>query len=419
MTTTEFTGERVIPGQVNPDLWNEHFSRYLFVSRLCRRKSVLDAGCGSGYGAAELARGAAFVTGIDSSADALAFAREHYRARNMHFVRGAVEAAPFRDAAFDLVVAFEVIEHLAAWPDFLREARRLLSPHGQFVVSTPNKAYYQDSRGVSGPNPFHEHEFTFGEFSAALGEVFPQVTLFAQNHAAAVAFQPVAGASGFDYRFERQEVNPAESHFFLAFCATTPQTGAPTFLFLPSAANVLREREQHVATLDNELALKNEWLERSQREHQELVAQHRAQTAELEARNRWAEQLNRELEAACDRVARLQEELAAGQEAGGETAAGYEAKIAELEAETRARAEWARETEERLGREILEKSQELARCVELLDKAEQAVVERTEWAQQEQRARSSVEARLAMMEASRWLRMGRAIGLGPPPAAKS
>ena len=52
----EFTGERVIPGQVDIDLLNEHLARYTFAARLARGKRVLDAGCGAGYGSAELAQ---------------------------------------------------------------------------------------------------------------------------------------------------------------------------------------------------------------------------------------------------------------------------------------------------------------------------------------------------------------------------
>ena len=40
----EFTGERVIPGQVDVDLLNEHMARYTFAARLARGKRVLDAG---------------------------------------------------------------------------------------------------------------------------------------------------------------------------------------------------------------------------------------------------------------------------------------------------------------------------------------------------------------------------------------
>ncbi|MEI9974184.1 MAG: hypothetical protein WDO73_20315 [Ignavibacteriota bacterium] len=48
----EFTGERVIPGEVDVDLLNEHLARYTFAARLARGKRVLDAGCGAGYGSA-------------------------------------------------------------------------------------------------------------------------------------------------------------------------------------------------------------------------------------------------------------------------------------------------------------------------------------------------------------------------------
>src|SRR4029450_5539868 len=85
----EFTGERLIPGQVDVDLLNEHVARYSFASRLARGKRVLDAGCGAGYGAAELAREAHSVIGMDLSADAMSFAHENYRLPNLCFEQGS------------------------------------------------------------------------------------------------------------------------------------------------------------------------------------------------------------------------------------------------------------------------------------------------------------------------------------------
>lgn len=409
----EFTGERVIPGQVDADLWNEHVARYLFAARLARQKRVLDIACGTGYGAGELATTAAMVVGIDRAPEAILYAQSHYQRPNLTYLQASARALPFPDSSFDLVTAFEVIEHLADWQQLLAEARRLLRAGGQFVVSTPNKLYYAQSREQAGPNPFHEHEFTYEEFEAALREYFPAVTLFVQNHSEAVVFQPVGARSAAELRLETGTPEPATCHFFLAVCALTPQMGAPAFAFLPSAANVLRERELHIARLEQELQKKDVWLEELKTEHAALVERFRGQTTELEARNQWALQLNDDLAEAGRNIERLEAALAAEQAAGREMAAGYESKLAELDRELIARTEWAIETEKRLTAELAAKCEELAQCVELLKAAETSLEERTAWALQLSKEREDILTQLNLVQASRWYRMGRKFGLGP------
>ena len=418
----EFTGERVIPGQVDADLLNEHLARYAFAARLSRRKQVLDAGCGAGYGSAELARSAASVLGIDSSAEAIAFARAQYPAPNLRFEEADCTALPAADGSIDLVVSFEVIEHLQDWRGFLREARRVLSPAGQFIVSTPNKRYYSESRGCSGPNPFHVHEFEFEEFRAELGEVFPHVSLFLENHTEGVVFQPAStqSESTADVRVDEAGSAPEDSHFFLAVCASRPQTGAPTFVYVPRVANVLRERERHIALLERELETKNQWLNRATTElaqlnedHQAVLAQFRKQIAESEERARWAERLSLDLEERGARIAQLQTEFAAEQAAAREVTEAYEAKLRELEQENEAKTHWALETEARLGKELEDKCRELAACVELLHQAEQTIEARTAWSNKLQTEVSDLNQQVSLMKESRWFKLGRKFGLGP------
>ena len=86
----EFTGERLIPGEVDVDLLNEHMARYHFAVRLARGKRVLDAGCGAGYGSAELADVAESVTGIDIAPEAVEYARAHYALPNLALRAGVV-----------------------------------------------------------------------------------------------------------------------------------------------------------------------------------------------------------------------------------------------------------------------------------------------------------------------------------------
>jgi len=398
----EFTGERVIPGQVDADLLNEHLARYAFAARLARGKRVLDAGCGAGYGAAELMKTASAVVGVDTSPDAIAYAREHYRLPGLDFEQGSCVALPHADASFDLVVAFEVIEHLAEWRPFLAEVRRVLAPTGQFIVSTPNKLYYAASRGPAGDNPFHAHEFEFTEFRNELAEVFPHISLFLENHVEGVAFRPVETAGAAEVRVDGGDVAPASSHFFVAVCAHRPQTGNPTFVYVPSAANVLREREVHIALLEGEVRQKNDWLAAAQRDLADLHNRHQQLTAELQESNRWAQNLDRQLAAAGARVIELQEELARTQAEG-------QAAVTALERENRAKTDWATQ----LDASLAAKLRELSQCVEYLHAAEKTVAERTRWAQSLDAEVAQLRRKLALIEASRWMRLGRRAGLGP------
>ena len=424
----EFTGERLIPGEGNVDLLNEHLARYTFASRLARGKRVLDAGCGAGYGSAELAEAALEVVGMDVAPEAVDFARAHYQAPNLRFEQGSCVAMPHAEASFDLVVAFEVIEHLEDWRGFLTEACRVLTPGGQLIVSTPNKAYYTESRGPHGANPFHVHEFEFEEFRSELRAVFPYVSLFLENHVAGVTFQPHEQGYTVEARVDAGEPSPEESHFFVAVCAHRPQIGNPTFVYVPRAANVLREREHHIAVLERELAIKDDWLNKAQadlqefdREHQKLLAMFRELKEELEKSNHWAESLNEEVMTGRARVVELQDELAREQEQARQMAEEFERDLAEKVA-------WARDAEARLEREIADKQ----RAVEALHKTEAERDEGTKWALELQawgnamqkdmeRFRDEVhqlEVLVTMYQSSRWVKLGRKVGLGPaiPPS---
>jgi SAM-dependent methyltransferase len=416
----EFTGERLIPGQVDVDLLNEHLARYAFAARLAHGKRVLDAGCGAGYGSAELAGQADSVTGADLAAEAVDFAREHYRLPNLAFEQASCERLPHPDACFDLVVAFEVIEHLDRWREFLLEARRVLAPGGQLIVSTPNKLYYTESRGVHGANPFHVHEFDFEEFRGALESVFPHVTLFLENHVEGVTFQPYHAGDTVETRVDAGDPLPDDSHFFVAVCAHRPQVGNPTFVYVPRAANVLRERERHIALLDAELGQKNQWLAKAQQDLAEFELQQRKLLAELEQSNQWAEALNRELAERRARVDELQQQLAREQENAQAQIHRFEqelareqenaqAQISRLEQELAQKIEWARNIDASLEKEVAEKKH----AVDLLHATEAELADRTAWAQSLAGEVARVSTQLTLYQASRWVRLGKKVGLGP------
>lgn len=396
---SEFTGERVIPGEVEVDLWAEHIARYAFAARFAGGMRVLDLGCGSGYGTAELAQVAREATGIDNSFDAIEYAAEHYP-RAGFFPLSATEL-PFADASFDLVTAFELIEHLEDWPQMLSEARRVLAPDGLLIVSTPNKLYYAEARGTSGTNPFHTHEFEYEEFCAALHGVFPHVRVMLQDRLEAFAFYDAATASG-DARLAGGHTVPQHANFFVALCSAAELPRVPAFVFVPEAANLLRERERHIRLLEGELTQVRTWLEETTASRNELLAEHQSLKEHLEERNRWARELETELHAAQDHLKVMQGEQ--------ERAAAI---IADLNEENRAKTEWALETERRLTAELAERAAQFAETVKLLDAAESTVVERTEWAQRLDAQLQDLAARMEMVRQSRWLKLGRTVGLGP------
>lgn len=401
----EFTGERVVPGLVDVNLLNEHLSRYGFAKRFAAGTRVLDAGCGSGYGAAELAETAFAVTGIDAAADAVEYARSQYGSANLRFEQGLCTALP--DGPYDLITAFEVIEHLEDWRGFLAEASRVLAPGGRFMVSTPNKLYYAESRRGSGANPFHVHEFEYAEFHEELQRVFPHVAMFAQNHVEGVIFAPLEGGGPAEAAVPETRGVPEEAHFFVAVCGAEPLPETGAFVWVPSVANVLRERERHIELLTGEVRMKKSELDIRNREFEQLLGTVRELNSQLERRNLWA--LGAQAEA--DRLGKLvleqQEEFAREHGNFRDTVAAYERKLAELQEINRVKTEWALETEQRL----TDRTRELAECVEILHSVEKTVEERTVWAQGLDRDLAEWQGRFRALRRSRWVRLGAGLKL--------
>lgn len=409
----EFTGERVVPGQVNTDLWNEHFSRYAFAARFARGARVLDLGCGTGYGSAELAQHAAAVTGVDIAEDAVEYARSHFRRPNLNFIRSSCTQLDLPAGAFDLITAFEVIEHLPNGADLIREAGRVLRPGGLFVVSTPNKLYYAESRKTEGPNPFHEHEYELTEFAAELGQTFPQVSVLLQNRTECLAFYPPKTFWPAQARIDATGGAPADAHFFLAVCSHSPITEQRSFAYVPKASNLVWEREQHIVKLTGELALNQQWQAELRGERETLLKNFQEQQAHLEEHNRWALQLEQEWRAAQARIVELQQQYQTEQEAALELARAYDARIRDLEQESQDKTAWALETERRLTGEIEHERARHLETLQRLETTEATLDERTRWALDLQSRLGELEAQLNAVRSSRWVSLGRKFGAGP------
>lgn len=157
----------------------EHLIRYEFVQGDIN-KVVLDIGCGSGHGSNTLSKKFKTVHGVDISQDAIDYAKSNWQQPNIIFQTGDSLNIPFPDNTFDVVVAFEVFEHLTDWNRFLAEIKRVLKSDGLVYISTPNKTLY--SPGTKKPiNPHHIFEMTIPEFREALLSYYKIENIYGQR----------------------------------------------------------------------------------------------------------------------------------------------------------------------------------------------------------------------------------------------
>lgn len=147
---------------------NYALDRYQLAGRLSAKKVILDAGCGTGFGADILIKGGAKkVYAIDNNQEVISYGRTHYQNQRLIFQKEDLCQLQFPDNYFDLICAFEVIEHVQNYQKVVGEFYRTLKPGGRLLISTPNKAVY--SPFSSKPfYPFHYHEFNLAEFKRML-----------------------------------------------------------------------------------------------------------------------------------------------------------------------------------------------------------------------------------------------------------
>lgn len=135
---------------------------------------ALDLGCGEGTFTAELARVADSVIGADVAEAALSRARRRHP--ELDFRRVPFEGPlPFGPASFDLVWSSETIEHVADTARWLSEVRRVLSPSGRIMLTTPSHGRWRLALGgierYSEPLGDHLHLYSRRSLAELLTEL--------------------------------------------------------------------------------------------------------------------------------------------------------------------------------------------------------------------------------------------------------
>lgn len=134
--------------KLNPcrlDFINGHiaarFDRDLTQHEPFRGLRVLDIGCGGGLLCEPLTRLGAAVTGIDAAERNIPVAAIHARQSGLDITyrHTTAEALVAEGERFDVVLAMEVVEHVAEPPAFVQSCADLVGPDGLMVMSTLNR----------------------------------------------------------------------------------------------------------------------------------------------------------------------------------------------------------------------------------------------------------------------------------------
>jgi ubiquinone/menaquinone biosynthesis C-methylase UbiE len=180
----EPTTERLIAEDQQADregylLYLIHVATYKHCIPFVAGKKVLDYGCGSGYGTALISEHSMDVIGVDISAEAINYAESHFEAPNLRYLQiepAEVAPLPFADSSFDVILSFQVIEHVQDVSAYLREIDRVLAPGGTAIIATPDRS----TRLFSFQKPWniwHLREYTGEQLRHTLSKHFSNVTV--------------------------------------------------------------------------------------------------------------------------------------------------------------------------------------------------------------------------------------------------
>ena len=109
-------------------------------NRNIRNLKILDVGCGGGIICEPLSRLGAKVTGIDFAPNNIIAAKMHSKKNKLkiNYINKDIEKSKL-DEKFDIILMFEVLEHLDDWKKTIKNIKKNLNKNGLIIISTINR----------------------------------------------------------------------------------------------------------------------------------------------------------------------------------------------------------------------------------------------------------------------------------------
>lgn len=144
--------------------------RYLFSLNYIHNKTVLDSGCGFGWGSYLISTYPKRIISIDRDEKSIIFAKKVWKDDRLNFkVHSILELEKMKEI-FDVVLSYEVIEHLSIkdGKKYIDQISKVLSNNGVLIMSSyfPNNDY--EARKEELKNEYHLHIFTKDEIRKIL-----------------------------------------------------------------------------------------------------------------------------------------------------------------------------------------------------------------------------------------------------------
>lgn len=144
--------------------------RYLYAIKYIRNKAVLDCACGFGWGSFLVCDHAQELLAIDIDKKAIDFSSSAWKVKNLEFVEHSVLDLEGLNRRFDVILCFELIEHLqfSDGERLLEQANKVLSENGWIIFSSwfPRTGEIGQNKGLD--NKFHLHLYTKEEMRTLL-----------------------------------------------------------------------------------------------------------------------------------------------------------------------------------------------------------------------------------------------------------